>query len=115
MENPHQNDSLVEHQSQSALIQSFWHGKSLQKAYKERKSSPNSLNAVNGEFDNSTRHRETSLSSNVLKLICESFKQLDAAFIPNQECIFTKAEIERLEIWQKIKSVLGEGILKSYI
>ena len=109
MESHHENNFSLEQQSQSTLVQSFWHGKSLQKAYKEGKPSPNSMN----DKIASTRHHETSLSRNVHQLICESFEQLVAAStirrIPSRECIFIRAELESLAIWRKVRRALGEG------
>ena len=101
---------LLKHESQSSLIQSFWFGKALQRAYNEGKTLAN-VNSVNenGEFVNPTEDKETSLSRNVHKLICESFEQRDDAVISCTECSITSAEIENLEIWVKISRLHREG------
>lgn len=110
MENPYRNDLSFELQSQSALVQSFWYGKSLQRAYKMEKTPAQSLK---DKFADTVRRSETSLSGNVHKLICEPFKEFDsgvAAYgMPNQNTLFPKDEFELLDIWKKIESTLGEG------
>ena len=105
---------LLKYESQSSLIQSFWFGKALQRASNEGKPLPN-VNSVNenGEFVNPTEHKETSLSRNVHKLICESFEQRDHAVISYTECSITSAEIENLEIWVKISRLLREGTARN--
>ena len=107
---------LLKHESQSSLIQSFWFGKALQRAYNEGKTLAN-VNLVNenGEFVNPTEHKETSLSRNVHKLICESFEQRDDAVISCTECSITSAEIENLEIWVKISRLLREGTERNLV
>ena len=107
---------LLKHESQSSLIQSFWFGKALQRAYNEGKTLAN-VNSVNenGEFVNPTEHKETSLSRNMHKLICESFEQRDDAVISCTECSITSAEIEKLEIWVKISRLLREGAARNLI
>ena len=110
MENPYRNNPSSELQSQSALVQSFWYGKSLQTAYKMEKTPPQSLK---DKFADTISRSETSLSGNVHKLICEPFKQIDSGVaahgILNQNTLFTKDEFEVLDIWKKIESTLGEG------
>ena len=110
MEDSCRNDLSSELQSQSALVQSFWYGKSLQTAYKMEKTPPQSLK---DKFADTISRSETSLSGNVHKLICEPFKELDSGVaahgIPNQNTLFTKDDSELLDIWKKIESTLGEG------
>ena len=108
---------LLKYESQSSLIQSFWFGKALQRAYNDGKALAN-VNSVNEnrEFVNPiTEHKETSLSRNVHKLICESFEQRDDAVISCTECSITSAEIENLEIWVKISHLLREGTARNLV
>ena len=85
-------------------------------SYNEGKTLAN-VNSVNenGEFVNPTEHKETSLSRNVYKLICESFEQQDDAVISCTEYSITSAEIENLEIWLKISRLLREGTARNLV
>ena len=95
-------------QTEGILAQSFWLGKSLQEGYNTGKLSLSC--ALEEEFGKVTKNSETSLSKNVHQLICESFKQLDAAIaingVQNRERTFTEAGHL---IWGKINEVVGEG------
>ena len=110
MENPYKNYLSLELQTQSAIVQSFWYGKSLQTAHKMGKTPQQTQK---DKFADTIRCIETSLSGNVHKLICEPFKQLDSGVavhgMPNQNTLFTKDELKLLDIWKKIESTLGEG------
>ena len=88
----------MKHESQSSLIQSFWFGKALQRAYNEGKALAN-VNSVNenGEFVNPTEHKETSLSRNVHKLICESF---NSGMMLSSHAQNAVSPVLRLRIWR---------------
>lgn len=99
------------------MIQSFWLGKSLQKIYKMGTIPPNSLKE---KFEDAVKHSGSSLSSNVQKLICESFVLPNDDIthkVSNKEFDFTTSKFELLDesLWLEIESVLGGGTVEKNI
>mgnify|MGYP007058648661 CR=1 FL=1 len=99
------------------MIQSFWHGKSLQTIYQMGTIPPNSLKE---KFEDAVKHGGSSLSSNVQKLICESFVLPNDDItheVSNKVFDFTRSKFELLDesLWREIESVLGGGTVEKNI
>ncbi|XP_068730495.1 endoplasmic reticulum membrane-associated RNA degradation protein-like isoform X2 [Montipora capricornis] len=98
------------------MIQSFWHGKSLQKIYNTGKAPPKSLT---DKFEDYMQHSGSSLSATVHKLICELSILPDTAStvygVSSKEFDFTSHKVQFLDrnLWRKIESVLGEEIVRN--
>lgn len=74
-------------------------------------------NSLKENFEDAVKLSGSSLSSNVQKLICESFvlPNNDIAHkVSNKEFNFTTRKFELLDesLWREIESVLGEGTVE---